>query len=73
MTGNEIHPRLTEVLNSNMGNKLTPELSAGLAGMLQQLVNSVAHEAFAAGQVAERDKGAAQDAGVVTDVEAKVA
>lgn len=31
----EIHPRLNEVLQSNVGNKLTPELSAGIVGTLQ--------------------------------------
>ena len=71
MTTNAIHPRLTEVLETNVGNKLTSELSAGLAGTLQQLLTSIAQEAYAAGQTAEREKGDAQDAAVVTDVEAR--
>ena len=45
MTTNAIHPRLTEVLETNVGNKLTSELSAGLAGTLQQLLTSIAQEA----------------------------
>ena len=75
----EIHPRLNEVLHGNIGNKLTPELSAGIVGTLQQIMNNIAQEAFAAGQASEREQpGAAMtadtsDAAVVTDVEAKAA
>ncbi|MFD2756397.1 hypothetical protein [Comamonas terrae] len=73
----EIHPRLNEVLQSNVGNKLTPELSAGIVGTLQQLMNTIAQEAYVAGQEAERKRAdeaaAAQEAAVVTDVEAKAA
>lgn len=47
---NAIHPRLSEVLNGNLGNTLTPELSAGLQGALQQLLNTIAQEAYAAGK-----------------------
>ena len=71
MTTNAIHPRLTEVLEANVGNKLTSELSAGLAGALQQLLTSIAQEAYAAGQTAEREEVGAQDATLVTDVEAR--
>lgn len=80
MTVEAINPRLNEVLQSNVGNKLTAELSAGIVGTIQQLMNSIAQEAFAAGQASEREKAAvaaaaapaepADDASV-TDVEAK--
>ncbi|MDR2297836.1 MAG: hypothetical protein LBE30_05785 [Comamonas sp.] len=69
---NEINPRLNEIMQSNVGNKLTSELSAGIVGTLQQLMNTIAQEAFTAGQAAEREKAAAQDAAVVTDVDVKV-
>lgn len=69
----EINPRLNEIMQSNVGNKLTPELSAGIVGTLQQLMNSIAKEAFMAGQAAERESHEAQDAAVVTDVDVKVA
>ena len=80
MTVEAINPRLNEVLQSNVGNKLTAELSAGIVGTIQQLMNSIAQEAFAAGQASEREKAAAAaaaapaepaDAAGVTDVEAK--
>ncbi len=80
MTVDAINPRLNEVLHSNVGNKLTAELSAGIVGTIQQLMNSIAQEAFAAGQASEREKAAAAaaaapaepaDAAGVTDVEAK--
>lgn len=80
MTVDAINPRLNEVLQSNVGNKLTAELSAGIVGTIQQLMNSIAQEAYAAGQASEREKAAvaaaaapaepADDASV-TDVEAK--
>ncbi len=72
MTVDTINPRLNEVLQSNVGSKLTPELAAGIVGTLQQLMNTIAAEAFAAGQAAEREKAQSQDAAVVTDVDAKV-
>ena len=80
MTVDAINPRLNEVLQSNVGNKLTVELSAGIVGTIQQLMNSIAQEAFAAGQASEREKAAVAaaaapaepaDATGVTDVEAK--
>lgn len=79
MTVDAINPRLNEVLQSNVGNKLTAELSAGIVGTIQQLMNSIAQEAYAAGQASEREKAAAAaaapaepaDAAGVTDVEAK--
>lgn len=77
MTVDSINPRLNEVLQSNVGNKLTAELSAGIVGTIQQLMNSIAQEAYAAGQASEREKAAAavpaepRDAAGVTDVEAK--
>ncbi|WP_304350501.1 hypothetical protein [Comamonas testosteroni] len=80
MTVDAINPRLNEVLQSNVGNKLTAELSAGIVGTIQQLMNSIAQEAFAAGQASEREKAAVAaaaapaepaDATGVTDVEAK--
>ena len=79
MTVYAINPRLNEVLQSNVGNKLTAELSAGIVGTIQQLMNSIAQEAYAAGQASEREKAAAAaslpaepaDAAGVTDVEAK--
>ena len=79
MTVEAINPRLNEVLQSNVGNKLTAELSAGIVGTIQQLMNSIAQEAYAAGQASEREKAAAAaavpaepaDAAGVTDVEAK--
>ena len=80
MTVDAINPRLNEVLQSNVGNKLTAELSAGIVGTIQQLMNSIAQEAFAAGQASEREKAAVgaaaapavpADAAGVTDVEAK--
>ena len=77
MTVDAINPRLNEVLQSNVGNKLTAELSAGIVGTIQQLMNSIAQEAFAAGQASEREKAAAAapaepaDSAGVTDVEAK--
>ncbi|WP_155496379.1 hypothetical protein [Comamonas testosteroni] len=79
MTVDAINPRLNEVLQSNIGNKLTAELSAGIVGTIQQLMNSIAQEAYAAGQASEREKAAAAaavpaepaDAAGVTDVEAK--
>ncbi|WP_313570523.1 hypothetical protein [Comamonas terrigena] len=37
------------MLNANVGNKITPELSAGLQGTLQQLMNTIALEAYEAG------------------------
>ena len=58
MTVDAINPRLNEVLQSNVGNKLTAELSAGIVGTIQQLMNSIAQEAFAAGQASEREKAA---------------
>lgn len=73
----DIHPRLNEILQSNVGNKLTPELAAGVVGTLQQLMNNIAQEAFVAGQASEREKAAAAapaepaDAAGVTDVEEK--
>jgi hypothetical protein len=66
---NAINPRLAEVLNANVGNKITPELAAGLQGTLQQLMNTIALEAYEAGAAAPRDGGRA--AGEVTDVEPK--
>lgn len=80
MTVDAINPRLNEVMQSNVGNKLTAELSAGIVGTIQQLMNSIAQEAFAAGQASEREKVAAAAAVApaepvevagVTDVEAK--
>ena len=80
MTVDAINPSLNEVLQSNVGNKLTAELSAGIVGTIQQLMNSIAQEAFAAGQASEREKAAVAaaaapaepaDATGVTDVEAK--
>ena len=80
MTVDAINPRLNEVLQSNVGNELTAELSAGIVGTIQQLMNSIAQEAFAAGQASEREKAAVAaaaapaepaDATGVTDVEAK--
>lgn len=80
MTVDAINPRLNEVLQSNVGNKLTAELSAGIVGTIQQLMNSIAQEAYAAGQASEREKAAVAaaaapaepaDAAGVTDVEAK--
>ena len=80
MTVDAINPRLNEVLQSNVGNKLTAELSAGIVGTIQQLMNSIAQEAYAAGQASEREKAAVAaaaapaepaDATGVTDVEAK--
>ncbi|WP_043009168.1 hypothetical protein [Comamonas testosteroni] len=80
MTVDAINPRLNEVLQSNVGNKLTAELSAGIVGTIQQLMNSIALEAYAAGQASEREKAAAAapaesaepaDPASVTDVEAK--
>lgn len=80
MTVEAINPRLNEVLQGNVGNKLTAELSAGIVGTIQQLMNSIAQEAFAAGQASEREKAAVAaaaapavpaDAAGVTDVEAK--
>lgn len=80
MTVDAINPRLNEVLQSNVGNKLTAELSAGIVGTIQQLMNSIAQEAFAAGQASEREKAAVAAAAApaepanatgVTDVEAK--
>ena len=80
MTVDAINPRLNEVLQSNVGNKLTAELSDGIVGTIQQLMNSIAQEAYAAGQASEREKAAvaaaaapaepADDASV-TNVEAK--
>ncbi|GEQ76471.1 hypothetical protein CTTA_3476 [Comamonas testosteroni] len=75
----DIHPRLNEILQNNVGNKLTPELAAGVVGTLQQLMNNIAQEAFVAGQASEREKADAAaaapaepaDAAGVTDVEAK--
>ena len=76
----DIHPRLNEILQSNVGNKITPELAAGVVGTLQQLMNNIAQEAFVAGQASEREKAAVAaaaapaepaDAAGVTDVEAK--
>lgn len=64
-----INPRLAEVLNANVGNKITPELSAGLQGTLQQVMNAIAHQAYEAGAAAVRDGGKSQSE--VTDVEAK--
>ena len=69
----DIHPHLNEILQSNVGNKLTPELAAGIVGTLQQLMNTIAQEAFMAGQAAERENDEAQDAAVVTDVDARAA
>lgn len=69
----DIHPRLNEILQNNVGNKLTPELAAGVVGTLQQLMNTIAQEAFMAGQAAERENDEAQDAAVVTDVDARAA
>lgn len=71
MTLDAINPRLNEVMQSNVGNKLTAELSAGIEGAIQQLMNSIAQEAYAAGQAAERETAAALNTAVVTDVEAK--
>jgi hypothetical protein len=80
MTVDAINPRLNEVLQSNVGNKLTAELSAGIVGTIQQLMNSIAQEAYAAGQASERERAATAapaepaepaDAPGVTDVEAK--
>ncbi len=71
MTMNAINPRLIEVLNANVGSKLTPELSAGLAGSLQQLMNTIAQEAFAAGRRTDCEEATTQDMTMVTDVEAK--
>lgn len=51
-----IHPRLTEIITANAGNKLTEALSTGLLAMLQSLLASVAQEAYAAGQEAERQQ-----------------
>lgn len=51
-----IHPRLTEIITANTGNKLTEALSTGLLAMLQSLLASVAQEAYAAGQEAERQQ-----------------
>lgn len=65
-----INPRLAEVLNANVGNKITPELSAGLQGTLQQLLNALVHEAYEAG-VASRQESGKGSAAEVTDVEAK--
>lgn len=83
MTVDAINPRLNEVLQSNVGNKLTAELSAGIVGTIQQLMNSIAQEAYAAGQASEREKAAVAAAAAapaepvvsasVTDVEAKQA
>ena len=73
----DIHPRLNEILQNNVGNKLTPELAAGVVGTLQQLMNNIAQEAFVAGQASERELAAAAapaepaDAAGVTDVEEK--
>ena len=79
MTVDAINPRLNEVIQSNVGNKLTAELSAGIVGTIQQLMNSIAQEAYAAGQASEREKAATAaaapaepgDAAGVTDVKAK--
>lgn len=72
MTVNAINPRLNKVIQSNVGNKLTAELSAGILGTIQQLMNSIAQEAFAAGQASEREKGAClPDSTEVTDVQVK--
>ncbi|WP_159915904.1 hypothetical protein [Pantoea sp. 18069] len=70
-TATEINPRLAEVLNNNIGNKITPELSVGMAATLQQLMRSVAQEAYAAGQAAELEKSQATDASIITDAEIK--
>lgn len=51
-----IHPRLIEIITANEGNKLTEALSTGLLAMLQSLLASVAQEAYAAGQEAERQQ-----------------
>lgn len=51
-----IHPRLVEIITANEGNKLTEALSTGLLAMLQSLLASVAQEAYAAGQEAERQQ-----------------
>lgn len=64
-----INPRLAEVLNANVGNKITPELSAGLQGTLQQLMNTIAHQAYEAGAAAVRDGGKSRSE--VMDVETK--
>lgn len=53
---NAIHPRLSEVLNGNLGNTLTPELSAGLQGVLQQLLSTIAQEAYAAGKADQQSQ-----------------
>ncbi|WP_370681026.1 hypothetical protein [Comamonas sp. GB3 AK4-5] len=52
-----INSRLAEVLNANVGNKITPELSAGLQGTLQQLMNTIACEAYEAGAASVRKTG----------------
>lgn len=64
-----INPRLAEVLNANVGNKITPELSAGLQGTLQQLMNTIAHQAYEAGAASARKGG--EGVGEATDVQAK--
>ena len=51
-----IHPRLVEIITANEGNKLTEALSTGLLAVLQSLLASVAQEAYAAGQEAERQQ-----------------
>ncbi len=51
-----IHPRLTEIITANVGNKLTEALSTGLLAMLQGLLVGVAQDGYAAGQEAERQQ-----------------
>ena len=55
-TETTIHPRLAEIITANVGNRLTEALSTGLLAMLQSLLASVAQEAYAAGQEAERQQ-----------------
>lgn len=66
-TENAINPQLAEVINSNVGNKITEALASGLTATLQQLMNHIAQQAYAAGQAAA-GKEAASD---VVDVDAK--
>lgn len=62
-----INPRLAEVLNANVGNKITPELAAGLQCTLQQLMNIIAIEAYEAGKASLRRDEQSE----ATDVEVK--
>jgi len=45
-----IHPQLSEIIEQNIGNKLTKELAVGLMHSVQLLMNGVVQEAFAVAQ-----------------------